>query len=99
MARLEARFPGAAEVFQLRFDAFDVEMDQRAVGKDQFDRAGRRVAFLEADGEQRKHLVGVAAPDTGTAHIQHPGKGQNRLAALEGLAGARFLPPHPRRTG
>ena len=57
MARLEARFPGSAQVFHLRLNAFDFEMDQRPVRKDQLDPAGRRIGFLEADRQQRKNLV------------------------------------------
>ena len=64
MTGLVSRFPRAANICKLNFDTFDIERDRCLAGERQLDRAVRSLALrIEADGEQRQHLVTLAPID------------------------------------
>src|SRR5579871_2769061 len=58
---LAAGRPFAGKIGELGVDAFDLELQDAAAGKDEFDDAARILAAAreEADGEQRGDRVGI----------------------------------------
>src|SRR5262245_10405422 len=92
MGRHSRRFPGGAEILESDLDAFDIEADGTATGKDELDDSLRRSRSRnEGDGEQRQHriwcaladLVRLDAFDTGELEPRRPALGLRILAGAD----------------
>ena len=94
------RRPGRPEIGQLRFQHSTASRIVAPPAKSSTHIAGRRVARLEADGQQLQHGVAAVAVDADRLHLFDAREMQRRAAALVvALPPASRSAPSPRRSG